>query len=131
AANMRRYFEQLERCQYIERPAQAGDSRRHGFDGWLSVEAPDLELARDPQVAAIIRAAALEYLGSRPSLGGTVSDVLRALTLDPDPNDWRLVQRSAEGVFVTPLATNRRSRNGPREYLRRVAAGCPRQLTIK
>ena len=131
-ANMRRYFERLERCQYAERPERRdADQRRHGFDGWLSVEAPDLELARDPQVAAIIRAAALEYLGSRPSLGGTLSDALRALTLDPDPNDWRMVQRSAEGLYVTPLATHRRRRNGPREYLRRVAAGCPGQLSIE
>jgi len=131
-ANMRRYFERLERCQYAERPEELGaDPRRHGFDGWLSVEAPDLELARDPQVAAIIRAAALEYLGSRPSLGSTVGDALRALTLDPDPNDWRMVQRSAEGLFVTPLATHRRRRNGPREYLRRVVAGCSGQLTIR
>lgn len=131
AANMRRYFERLERCQYIERPTQAGDPRRHGFDGWLSVEAPDLELSRDPQLAAIIRAAALEYLTSRPSLAGTVSDGVRTLAFDPDPNDWRLVQRSAEGVYLTPLATHRRMRNGPREYLRRVAGACPQHLTIK
>ena len=132
SAEMRHYFERLERCQYAERPApSAADPRRHGFDGWLSVEAPDLELARDPQVAAIIRATALEYLSSRPSLGATLADALRALTLDPDPNDWRLVQQSAEGLYVTPLATQRRRRNGPREYLRRVAAGCPGQLTIE
>ena len=131
-ANMRRYFERLERCQYVARPERpAEDPRRHGFDGWLSVEAPDTELAGDSQVSAIIRAAALEYLGSRPSLAATMSDAARALTLDPDPNDWRFVQRSAEGVFVMPMATHRRKRNGPREYLRQVAAGCPGQLTIK
>jgi len=131
-ANMRRYFERLERCQYVERPADAAaDVTRHGFDGWLSVEAPDPALARDPQLAAIIRATATEFLSSRPSLGRTVGDLLRALTLDPDPNDWRMVQRSAEGLYVTPLATHRGARNGPREYLRRVAAACPSDLSIR
>jgi len=128
--NMRRYFQKVERCQYVERPGDAGENPgRHGFDGWLAVETPDLELARDPQLASIIRSAAWDFLSTRPSLVDTIVGAVRATTLAPDPNDWRL--RGAEGVYLMPLATYRRMRNGPREYLRRVEVGCPQHLTIK
>ena len=59
SANMRRYYQKLERCRYLERPQQPDDDQdnpgRRGFDGWLSVEAPDMALAaRDAQLSRII-----------------------------------------------------------------------------
>jgi choline dehydrogenase len=135
SANMRRYFQRVERCQYLARPQDPDDIRdnpgRRGFDGWLATEAPDVTLAaRDAQLAKIIVTTAWDFVAERPSFAramGAVGDAVLHL----DPNDWRLVQRSAEGVFVTPLATHGRQRNGTREYLRRTQAQCPRNLTIK
>lgn len=136
SANMRRYFQRVERCQYIERPQVPEDNLenpgRRGFDGWLSVEMPDMALAaRDAQLSSIINAVAWDYVAGRPSLGRAIADVIREAILRFDPNDWRLVERSAKGLFVTPLATHARKRNGPREYLRRVQAQCPQNLAIK
>lgn len=136
SASMRRYFQKVERCQYLERPQNPVDDLenpgRRGFDGWLSTEAPDMALAaRDAQLSNIINSVARDFLAAQPSLGGAVADIIRQAILQFDPNDWRLVNRSAEGLFVTPLATHGRRRNGTREYLRRVQAQCPRNLAIR
>ena len=135
SANMRRYFQKVERCQYLPRPRDPGDLHdnpgRHGFDGWLSTEAPDVVMAaRDPQVARIVVSAAWNFVAERPSFAESMG-ALGQDALYLDPNDWRLVERSAEGVYVTPLSTHGRRRSGPREYLRRTLAQCPGNLTIK
>ena len=136
SANMRRYFQKVERCQYLTRPEAPEDARdnpgRRGFDGWLATEAPDVTLAaRDVQLGKIIGSTAWDFIAERPSFVRAIVDSVRGTSLHLDPNDWRLVRRSAEGVYVTPLATHGRRRNGPREYLRRVQAQCPQNLTIK
>ena len=136
SANMRRYFQKVERCQYLKRPRAPDDPRDNpgwrGFDGWLSTETPDMTLAaRDPRLAKIIASAAWNFVAERPSVVRGIADAAREAALHLDPNDWRLVQRSAEGVYVTPLATHGGQRNGTREYLRRVQAQCPRNLIIK
>jgi choline dehydrogenase len=40
------------------------------------------------------------------------------------------VQRSAEGVVVTPLSVYAGKRTGTREYIRRIQAACPGHLTV-
>ena len=125
SANMRRYFQKVERCQYLTRPEVPEDARDNpglrGFDGWLATEAPDVTLAaRDVQLGKIIVSTAWDFIAERPSFVRAIVDSVRGTSLHLDPNDWRLVRRSAEGVYVTPLATHGRRRNGPREYLRRV-----------
>ena len=133
SANMRRYFQKVERCQYLERPGAPEDARenpgRHGFDGWLATEAPDVTLAaRDAQLANIILSTAWNFIAERPSFfRGMKAAGQTALHLDP--NDGRLA--GTEGVFVTPLATHGGRRHGVREYLRHVQEQCPATLTIK
>jgi choline dehydrogenase len=52
ADNMRKYFERLESCQYLPRPATGQDTdpaTRHGFDGWLPLSMADPTLAFQDQ----------------------------------------------------------------------------------
>jgi choline dehydrogenase len=135
SANMRRYFQKVERCQYLPRPRDPADLRdnpdRRGFDGWLATEAPDVAMAaRDPQVAQIVLSAAWAFIAEQPGFRGSI-EALGQVLLHPDPNDWRVVERSAEGVYLTPLSTHGRRRSGPREYLRRTLTECPGNLTIQ
>jgi choline dehydrogenase len=80
AAHMRRYFERLERCEYLLRPgeypagfwrrlallalrgfgmASRANPGRHGFDGWLSTSMADPRLVLgDDELEAIVLAAA-------------------------------------------------------------------------
>src|SRR5262249_27771947 len=85
--------------------------------------------ARDPQLAQIALSTILGFMGE-PSVAGVTRAAGQAVR-PPDPNDWRLVERSAEGVYVLPLATDGRRRSGPREYLRRTQAQGPRHLTTQ
>jgi choline dehydrogenase len=38
---MRKYFQQLEDCQYVTPPPSGQDLARHGFNGWLPTSTPD------------------------------------------------------------------------------------------
>lgn len=145
AKNMRRYFERLERCAYIDRPPPLPRNRvlawllrrvppwrsrsRHGWDGWLGTTLPDPELAiRDWQLVRVLAAAvksSLEDLLTRPLRAFEDFDSLR------DPNDWRLKKKSLLGVWSVPLAVSDGRRNGTRELLKTVAAEQPKQLTIR
>ena len=118
--NMRRYFERLERCEYVSRLDAAS---RHGFDGWLATNVADPSLmVRDAFVQTLVKATLRE---SYATLGRPVSRVLGRLASNLDPNDWQLVQQSGEGVCVMPVSTHRGRRVGSREYVRRVQQACP------
>lgn len=156
--NMRRYFERLERCQYLPRPRLdsgyqrlaallqrlpvlsklltdvLGNPGRHGFDGWLATNLADPALAlKDQELVAILLAAAKETL---------VDDLQRALNpvedlgdfAHPgeffDPNDARAQANALQGLWFVPLATNVGRRNGTREYIRRVQADAPNNLVV-
>src|SRR5579859_5983322 len=150
---MRKYFERLERCQYIERRPSLtghtllstlvrffpflsvffGNPSRHGFDGWLSTNVADPSLViKDGELLKVIlsalEAALVEDLG-RPL---TPLEGLNGLF---DPNDWRAQANGMQGLWFTPLATNagegKVQRNGTREYIRAVQAKFPQNLTVK
>jgi choline dehydrogenase len=124
--NMRRYFERLERCQYVE---SSDTASRHGFDGWLTTnKAEPRLLVRDKLLLEVIRAALQE---SFFSLGRPITRVWRRLKYHIDPNDWRLVRQSSEGICYTPLSTDRGRRTGSREYVRRIQNACPDNLVVK
>ena len=124
--SMRRYFERLERCEYVTR---LDTPSRHGFDGWLATNVADPGLLmRDECVQALVKAAASE---SFASLGHPISRVLGRLASHLDPNDWRLVRESGEGVCVMPMSTHRGRRVGSREYVRRVRAACGDRLVVR
>ena len=148
--DMRKYFERLERCQYIRRPRAYprnpflrsvvqripvlsklfGNPGRHGFDGWLTTNRADPALAiKDRQLLSIIKAAAkaalVEQLGRPLRIWEDLDTYL-------DPNDWRAQEETKlQGLWVTPLATNAGRRNGTREYIHTVQGEVPEHLTVK
>lgn len=157
---MRRYFERLERCQYLDSPEPES---RHGATGWLATELADPTLAlRDPQVLRLIaesllptllervigESLSLEELKQLLALKSTVDELLRlwktegpaAAKRHPlyqkliallDINDARVAGRQREGVYLVPLATNRGVRNGSRERLLQVRRARPASLEIR
>ncbi|HSE95703.1 MAG TPA: GMC oxidoreductase, partial [Methylomirabilota bacterium] len=134
---MWKYFQRIERCQYLARPRDAGDETanpsRHGFAGWLPTSLPDPKIAlRDGQLVKIIAGAAAAAFDEAKAEGRLVGDLQRKLLLTGfDPNDARNVGSGAEGVYLVPLATEGGRRAGTREYLRRVQAACPGNLVVR
>jgi choline dehydrogenase len=130
---MRRYFERLEQCEY--RPLLALfeklgiDPSRHGFGGWLTTSVADPRLVfPESELRGLLWdsvRAAMRSLGLPP--GNVVEDALTGL----DPNDWRLVRRSARGIRQTPLATRGGRRIGPREHLKQIEARHPDRLELR
>ncbi len=150
--NMRKYFERLEQCKYIERPQSIEDNTsRHGFDGWLATSLADPKLAvRDRQLLGTIVKAVLttlrdkvpnfldriKYLSSQ--LSNSFISILKGETalkdiIDQllDPNDWRVVQSRPEGVFMVPLATKDGRRISTRDYIREVERQHPDKLKVQ
>jgi choline dehydrogenase len=147
--NMRKYFERLERCQYIRRPRTYprnalltsilrwipclsklyGNPSRHGFDGWLAtnVAQPGLVI-KDVQLLRVIKAAAKDAL---VQLLGRPLRIWEDWDTYFDPNDWRAQQTDLQGLWFTPLATNEGRRNGTREYIRAVQSEIPDNLTVQ
>jgi choline dehydrogenase len=110
--NMRRYFERLERCEYLPHGTPG-----HGFTGWLGTNRADLRLALgDFKILSIITAAATamghKILGLIPD---SLSQLLGLLFRDMNSADPQ--RDMTESIYQLPLATNHGKRNGPREYL--------------
>ncbi len=149
SANMRRYFERLERCQYIRRPKMLPRNRllaellrrlpffayrffnrgRHGFDGWLATDVADPKLAgRDLQLVRVILAAAESALAQ--FLGRPLT-LLEGLNTFFDPNDFRVNARNPEGLWFVPLATSGGRRVSTRDRIRAVQSRVPDKLTVR
>ena len=127
--NMRRYFERLERCEYVGQPLFGDDASRHGFEGWLTTITADPTLIlHDRVLLKLVKGAAKQSL---EELGGFFTRVLRHVRSHFDPNDWRIVQESPMGVVLVPLAVNGGRRTGTREYIRQVQGSCPQNLFVK
>jgi choline dehydrogenase-like flavoprotein len=153
SSNMRRYFQRLERCEYVPRPGtlptqrfiaalleglasilpaswlRFGNPSRHGFDGWLGTQLADTQLAlKDWKLVRLIQGAAADTLAT--DLGRPLT-LLEGLNSQLDPNDWRVNVSNPQGLWFTPLATSGGKRNGTREYLRAVEAAQPNNLAIR
>jgi choline dehydrogenase-like flavoprotein len=146
---MRKYFERLERCQYIKRPCFLtgnaflstliqffpflsklfGNPSRHGFDGWLSTNVANPSLViTDGELLKVILSAAKEALVEHLGRPLTSLESLNGLF---DPNDWRAQANGMQGLWFTPLSTNAGKRHGTREYIRAVQTKFPHNLTVK
>ncbi|KAL2163976.1 hypothetical protein VTH06DRAFT_3189 [Thermothelomyces fergusii] len=105
--NMRKYFERLERKQYLN-----GLGRGHGRDGWLATELTPLSVAlKDPQLLATLTGGAF-------ALGDLTNQVLNVGTLlagdlnaDTDRRDRR------PGFYQVPISTDGGARTGSREFV--------------
>ncbi|MBR8839177.1 MAG: GMC family oxidoreductase N-terminal domain-containing protein [Stigonema ocellatum SAG 48.90 = DSM 106950] len=152
--NMRKYFERLEQCQYIDRPDNPNHNfSRHGFDGWLTTNLADPKLlTRDGKLLKLVIKAALSALEAEkanPFLviktvlrdiwitlrsylkGGGRSNPLEFVNLLLDPNDWRGTKGGGEGVFQVPLTVKNGRRISTRDYIREVEQQFPERLTVK
>jgi choline dehydrogenase-like flavoprotein len=127
-ARMRTYFERLERCTYLSKPAATeGNPAQHGFDGWLTTSFPDLSiLVGDLQLQKVVLAAVHALFHEQVA---DPKQILRDLLLGRvkknfDPNDWRRLKNVPDGFTLVPLATRDAQRNGPRDFLLEVEREC-------
>ncbi len=121
--SMRRYFERVERNQYL---GFGAPRQGHGFEGWLAVEQVNGALALgDRSLTNAVFSAATVAGGSFLGAFGQLVSLSNAdLNADGPARDAR------QGLFTVPNATNEGRRNGTREYLLdTVALGYP--LTIR
>ncbi len=96
---MRRYFERIERCDYIDPKAPDVAASRHGFRGWLGIGKADVNPALgDTQLLKIIVSAAAQTLWEVfvDRQGG---DTLAALEtfLEKNPEVMKLLSAPAPG----------------------------------
>ena len=120
---MRRYFERLERCEYLP-----SGTPGHGFNGWLRTDRADLKLAlRDSKLLSIIVAAATAMgntiLGLIPE---RVTQILKLLWRDMNSADPRRDLR--EGIYQIPLAMADSKRSGPRNFIIDTAKEFPLEI---
>lgn len=133
ATNMRRYFERLENCHY--RPIRrliykltGWNPTGHGFNGWLhthtanpTLVAKDKKLVRGLAEFAI---AAFKQLARGFHKQEALDNLL-------DPNDTKVVDHSAEGLRVAPMATANGRRVSTRDRLEAVVRKYPQRLEIR
>ena len=124
AENMRKYFERIEQCQYVEQPIDKNNPTRHGFNGWLTTEITDPAMfAKDSNMQRILLSAARE--------AGDKSKFDAYLRRELDPNSWVVNSNDAEGFYNLPQATRNGRRHGPRDLIRETAAALPNNLIVK
>lgn len=118
---MRLYFQKLQKNQYLT-PAEIIVTKQ-GSSGWLATEKADASGAPpDWQLQTTLQfstAQANQQFGLTP--------------IDPllDPNTWAVAEQRKQGYLTIPLATNNHARNGPREFMRAVAAQFPDRLVTR
>ena len=108
--NMRRYYQLLERCEYL-RPND--DATGHGTKGWLGVNRFDARsIDFDLPLTKVFIAAA-------KTIGNNIIDDFRGLLglMGRDLNKPGPERDAAEEIYPIPIAVTQGKRNGPREYL--------------
>jgi len=133
AERMRALFERMENCHH--RPFWRWLSyfginpTRHGWRGWLHTEKeiPEALIDDHKLIELIAESAVLAFA----RVGLDIPNIVRSLESKGDPNDWRSVSCSAEGIRYPPLATHKHARNGTRERLLEVARKFPDRLVIE
>jgi choline dehydrogenase-like flavoprotein len=134
---MRRYFERLERCEYVKFSWSRRFNRgRHGFGGWLPTTLPNPKLLlRDMVLARLMIAAAETWFEAYVRRCRSPLSLLYRIAIWFnglfDPNDWRRVRKGFEGPALTPLTIRNGVRFGTRELIREIMAARPDRLTVK
>lgn len=156
-ANMRRYFERIERCGYIGKADEDLKRGRHGDSGYLgtSVADPSLILGDVELLKILIGAANQTLLDLTPrTIEQGLDKLERVLELAPtlkellDPRTaadlkakipllWKLLDLNRapansqrEGIYLIPLAVGDGRRNGARERILQVSRRAPDRLRI-
>ena len=148
SVHMRRYFERLERCAYAGPPGAlrwpvlgrllrllwGRDPGRHGLRGWLTTAVADPRLgAADPELLAqMLAALAAAQAADLVDVPRLLASVLEGRLLAQfDPNDWRTLAESPEGLRLIPMAVRAGRRHGVREFLEETRRRHPDRLTIR
>ncbi len=144
ADKMRRYFERLEHCTYVDPPPRgAPNPSGHGYAGWLKVSKVDPRMAvGDKQILeTVMDAAVSSLLAGLPTFGkrwfsalwafikNRIGRIVKHLDTGFDPNDAR--NTGTEGMSTVPLATASGKRNGTREFIRKVQKMYPDRLIVR
>jgi choline dehydrogenase len=149
AANMRKYFQLVEKCEYLGgRPKE--DQAGHGFGGWLNTNMADpssLLTTLDIRLASMIKAAAVVFgtgdtsafsqmsgvINDPIALKDTVTKIFNELigVLTRDVNNVKPERDQTEGLFGLPLAMANGKRTGTREYLVKTRDARPKNLFIE
>lgn len=123
---MRRYFQILERNEYVGSPSNPDPNRvgtrpallaetpnGHGFGGWLHTQRPDPSVAlTDVKLVGILKGVA-----SALNLGVITATAELVKLLARDLNSWSSDRDSTQGAFTVPLATKSGERSGPADFL--------------
>jgi choline dehydrogenase len=156
AWRMRKYFQRIECCGYLNRPwYRRWNFGRHGFDGWLPTTIADATLLlRDSQLLRVVMAAVqtcftcnvwyswglshrlktwAESFGDPTGLKrvGVMHRALSWLSSLLDPNNWLHLLDGSEGPIFLPLTVKDGVRAGTRELIRDAERRTPRKLTVK
>lgn len=133
ADNMRRYFQRLEECRHrtlrrLLKKWFGSDPSAHGWGGWLPAERALPRRVRDFQLFRTVLSSALTIIFEAPDWATAIRRLLRG---EADPNDWRRLRKSAEGLCYAPLSTDWHRRIGTRERLIEAARRHPDKLHIE
>lgn len=153
---MRKYFQKLENCGYLNRPWwRRFNWGRHGYDGWVPTTLADPTLLlRDSVLLRLVLAAVqtcfrsgvwyspgwkhsitswLESFGDPTGLKrlGFLHRSLSWLSSLLDPNNWRQLVDGSEGPIFVPLTIKDGVRAGTREFICDTKRRFPDRLTIK
>lgn len=133
--NMRRYFEELERCNY--RPLMkflyrlfGWNPTRHGFAGWLPTKVANLKLLfQGKQLFKLLRDSAFKaFLEVNPRIWHRLKQTVLS---KGDFNSWGLVKKNAVGLRLTALSINGVRRSAVREYVEEVERTHSAYLEVK
>lgn len=135
ASNMQKYFRRLERCRYrlfVFRWLDwlfGWNPTGHGWRGWLTTErALPLRTLFDWRLRRTLWKA---LLAAGSLLPDVVDDWGWFASTASDPNDQRLMDAEASALCVTPMASARHARTGPRNFLLEVQRKFPDRVTIR
>src|SRR5262245_59259305 len=156
ARRMRKYFQKIERCEYLNRPwYRRWNFNKHGFDGWLptSIADPGL-LLRDSRLLRVFVSAVqtcftsniwytttwrrrirswAEGFGDPTGLKrvGIMHRALSWLSSLLDPNSWLNMLNGTKGRFFLPMTVKDGVRAGTREHIRDAERRMPKKLKVQ
>jgi choline dehydrogenase len=156
AWRMRKYFQKIERCEYLNRPwYRRWNFNKHGFTGWLPTSIADATLLlRDSQLLWVALSAFQTCFSSNvwytttwrrrirswaESFGdptglkrvGIMHRTLSWLSSLLDPNSWLNMLNGTEGPIFLPMTVKDGVRAGTREHIRDAERRMPKKLQVQ
>ena len=153
---MRKYFQKLERCGYLNRPwYRRVNFGRHGFNGWVPTSIADATLLlRDSHLLRLVMGAVQTCFSCKVWYASSWHHYVKSLAEsfgDPtglknlgimhrtlswvagllDPNSWLNLSAGSEGPIFVPLTVKDGMRAGTREHIRDGMNRMPKNLKVR